>query len=384
MTISIKRSWQELLIEMVEGGRKGYLVSFFRAGLTILSGVYYILIEIRLLLYHCRLLRGKKLSSYTISVGNITVGGTGKTPAVAMLAEELQKRKRKVAILSRGYKRVHSRWSPPKCRRAGMVHSKIEIVSDGIKVLMEVREAGDEPYLLARNLPGVVVIVGKNRISSGNYALTNFAVDTLILDDGYQYWPLERDLDVVVIDSLNPFDNGHLLPRGRLREPLKNLGRGELFLLTRVDQADNLDGLRERLREIKPGAKIVETVHHPDHLIDFKTGDRQELTILSGKKVLALSSIGHPESFERTLAELGALLVEKVRFPDHHWYRETELREVGEEALRRGAELIVTTEKDAVRIPPRTKSPVKLIYLVIKLRIVKGREILEELLVCQG
>lgn len=367
-----KRSGREILVEMIEGQRKGFLLGLLRGGLTILSGVYCLLVKLLLFLYRCRLLRRKKLPAWTISVGNITVGGTGKTPAVAMLAGELQKRKRKVAILSRGYKRVRSRGSPAP--------GKMGVVSGGESILMEIREAGDEPYLLAGNLPGVAVLVGKDRMASGNYALNNFAVDTLILDDGYQYWPLERDLDVVVIDGLNPFGNGHLLPRGRLREPLKNLRRGDLFILTRVDQADDLDDLREKLRRIKPGAKMVETVHYPGRLIDLNTREERKPAILSGKKVLALSSLGHPESFERTLAELGALLVEKVRFPDHHWYGEAELREVGEQALRKGAEFIITTEKDAIRIPPGTKSPVELLYLTVKMKIVRGEEILKELL----
>ena len=375
----IKRGWQEFLIEITEGQRKGFLVSLLRAGLTVLSGVYYILIEIRLLLYRCRLLKKKKLSSYTISVGNITVGGTGKTPAVAMLAEELQKRKCRVAVLSRGYGREVNCSSG---KRTTSALKEISVVSDGKKLLMEVREAGDEPYLLAKNLPGVAVLVGKDRKLTGNYALNNLTVNTLILDDGYQYWPLIRDLDIVVIDSLNPFGNGHLLPRGKLREPLKNLRRGGLFLLTRVDQADNLNSLREKLRKIKPGVKIVETIHHPDHLIDFKTGERQELGLLSGKRVLVLSSLGHPQSFERTLSKLGALLVEKVRFPDHHRYREAELREVEEKALKKGVDFIITTEKDAVRIASRERASVEMLYLTIKLRIIKGKESLEELLPC--
>ncbi|NOX97231.1 MAG: tetraacyldisaccharide 4'-kinase [Nitrospirae bacterium] len=363
----IKRYRQEFLLEVTEGEGKGFLLSLLRLGLTVLSGIYGFLLKLRSCLYRCRLLKKKKLPGYTISVGNITVGGTGKTPAVAMLVEKLQQRKHKVVILSRGYKRV------PRSRAPG----EMGVVSRGKNILMEVREAGDEPYLLAKNLPGIAVLVGKDRISSGNYALTNFAVDTLVLDDGYQYWPLTRDLDIVVIDSANPFGNGYLLPRGRLREPLESLERGDLFLLTRADQAGDLKGLREKLKKIKPGAKIVETVHNPDCLIDLKTGDSRELTGLSGKKVLALSSIGRPESFEKTLAGLGALLVGKRRFPDHHWYREAELREVGEEALRKGAEYIVTTEKDAVRIPPGTKLPRALLYLTIKLKIVQGEKVLE-------
>ena len=204
-------------------------------------------------------------------------------------------------------------------------------------------------------------------------------MDTIILDDGYQYWPLKKDLEIVVIDSTNPFGTGHLLPRGRLREPLGNLKRADVFLLTRVDQVDAVEGLMERLERLNPQAQILKSVHQADHLIDLRTGEKTELTMVKGKKVLALSSIGHPESFESTLTDLGALLVDRVRFPDHHLYQTGELKGVEEEAVRKGAELIITTEKDAVHLPSK-KSDFPFLSLVVKLKITEGREYLENLL----
>ncbi len=204
-------------------------------------------------------------------------------------------------------------------------------------------------------------------------------MDTIILDDGYQYWPPKRDLEIVVIDSTNPFGTGHLLPRGRLREPLGNLKRADVFLLTRVDQVDAVEGLMERLERLNPQAQTLKSVHQADHLIDLRTGEKTELTIVKGKRVLALSSIGHPESFESTLTDLGVLLVDRVRFPDHHLYQTGELKGVEEEAVRKGAELIITTEKDAVRLPSK-KSDFPFLSLVVNLKITEGRAYLQSLL----
>ncbi len=363
---------------IAEGQKRGLLASLLRGALAVLSLVYCLLIQSVLFLYRLRVLRKRKLPARVISVGNITVGGTGKTPLVEMLASELGKRGCKVAILSRGYGR---RVNPAAGKRMPRMVNRVAVVSDGKTLLMDAMEAGDEPYLLARNLPQVAVLVGKDRRLTGNYALNKLRVDTIILDDGYQYWPLKKDLNIVIIDSTNPFGTGHLLPRGRLREPLGSLKRADLFFLTRVDQVDAVEGLMERLGRLNPQAKVLKSVHQADHLIDLRTGERTELTILKGKKVLPLSSIGNPESFERTLNDLGALLVDSVRFPDHHLYQPGELKGVEEEAIRKGAELIITTEKDAVRLPLK-ESGFPYLFLVVKLKITQGREHLESLLKC--
>ncbi len=365
------KNWREVLIGKVEGGERGLLAGLLRVALTALSLAYCLLIQSVLFLYRLRILRKRKLAGLVISVGNITVGGTGKTPLVEMLASGLERKGCRVAILSRGYGRTVN---PASGKRAPRSVNRIGIVSNGKKLLMDVREAGDEPYLLAKNLPGVAVLVGKDRRLTGDYALRKFGVDTIILDDGYQYWPLKKDLELVVIDSTNPFGTGHLLPRGRLREPLGSLKRADLFLLTRVDQADQVEGLMERLGKINPQTRILESVHHPSHLIDLRTGERTELTIVNDKRVLSLSSIGNPESFEKTLTGLGALLVARVRFPDHHLYQPGELKGVEEEAIGKGAELIITTEKDAVRLHQDYLWSLPILFLKVQLKIVRGRE----------
>lgn len=373
-----KRTLHQLWAGMVEGRKRGLLASLLRVTLMSLSLVYGLIVQSILFLYRLRILKRRRLPALVISVGNITVGGTGKTPLVEMLVERLQSTGHKVAVLSRGYGR--------KSGSRGHRASKVSVVSDGKNILMGVREGGDEPYLLAGNLPGVPVVVGKDRRATGSYAIDKFGVDTIVLDDGYQYWPLVRDLDIVVIDSTNPFGTGHLLPRGRLREPVGNLKRAHLFFLSRVDQVQDTETLKRTLKKINPEAGLVETIYCPQCLVEFTTGRREELSAFKDKPVLALSSIGHPGSFERMLVDLGVRIAEKIRFPDHHWYQEPEMREVEETVRCRGADLIITTQKDAVRFPPKWKLQLPVYYLAINLRIVKGEEVLGEWLdrACQS
>lgn len=358
------KNFPAFLIKVIEGEEKGFCLGIFRVGLVFLSGIYFLLTKLRNFLYNLNLLKIKKLSVFTISVGNITVGGTGKTPMVSFLAEKFQGQGKKVAILSRGYKRDSS--------------SGIEVVSDGLKIKSSVRQGGDEPYLLAKNLPGVAVIVGKNRFSSGNYAIRELKSEVLILDDGFQHRRIARNVDIVLVDSTNPFGNGQLIPRGRLREPPGELKRADILVLTRTDQAEDLETLRETLKKINSQALFLETVHRGEGWVDFKTRKKVGLEELSGKKALALSSIGRPQAFEETLKSLGVLVVEKARFLDHYWYKKEDLRSVEEKAQAKGAEFILTTQKDAVRIPGDYRAELKIYYLKIKLEITKGEAELKE------
>jgi tetraacyldisaccharide 4'-kinase len=309
-----------------------------------------------------------KLEAKVISVGNLTVGGTGKTPAVERLTRVLQSRGRKVAILSRGY----------KSRPSGSSKPQVRIVTDGRKIALSASEAGDEPYLLARNLSGVPVVIGKDRIAGGKYCLRNFASEVFFLDDGFQYRRLKRDLDIVLINSLNPFGNERLFPAGILREPLASLKRADLFILTRTDQVapEHLERVKERLKGIDASIPILDSIHLPLHFEDLKSKKKCELKFIENKKVLALSSIADPASFKKTLTGLGAIVVKELRYPDHYSYTKEDLKTITRDAK---GSYIVTTEKDRVRLEPPLGDDTVLV-LKIELRITRGEEILEKML----
>lgn len=321
--------------------------------------------------------RKRDLPSCVISVGNIVLGGTGKTPAVELLARMLKTMGRKVAILSRGYG-----------RRPTKTTDSLGVVSDGKKVLLGAEEGGDEPQLLARNLPGVAVLVGRDRFLVGSYAINNLGTDTLILDDGYQYSVLGRDLDIVTIDTGRPFGNGHVVPRGTLREPRDGLSRADIFLLTRVEPGLSLRALKSELRSINPEAPIIESVHSPICLENIVTAERIELSFLDGRSILALSSIGHPQSFEKTLEGLGAVVKDTLRFADHHRYSSNEVGRILQLAQKETVDAIVTTQKDSMRLEPfrdlvlrscegMSGGSINVLALIIELKIIRGREILD-------
>jgi len=353
---------------------RGKINSLFRCLFFILSRFYYLAIKLRWLIYKLGVVPKIKLPCTIISVGNITWGGTGKTPAVIMLAKLLREMGKRVTVLSRGYRR-----SKKKDKK-----NKISIVSDGKRLILSSREAGDEPYLLAKNLPDVPIVVGKNRINSGKYAIERFASEVVVLDDGFQYWPLNRDIDIVTIDCLNPYGNGYLIPRGSLREPLSHLSRADIFLLTRVNfvSRDNLQRIIGDLGRVNPRSIILESVHRPNYLQGTFSGEKQSLDFIKGKRAVTFSSIGNPYSFEKTLEDLGAKIVKIFRFPDHHDYQGNDLGKI--EAtyrtdLEKGEVIAVTTEKDGVRleriISPETDRALWEIWILkIELEIVRGKE----------
>lgn len=302
--------------------------------LRIISLLYGLVLSFCNFLYKVNIFKPKRIKAKVISIGNITLGGTGKTPAVMALAKKLNGEGRKVAVLLRGYK--------------GKNENKGGVVSNGSSILLSPKESGDEAYLLAERLSGVPVLVGKKRAKSARIAIDRFGAEVLILDDGFQHRRLARDLDIVLIDAANPFGNGRLFPAGILREPLSALGRADVILLTRTDEAANKEEIKKRLFKINPLALIIESVHQPICLLD-KEGREHPLTIIKGKKVLAFSGIGRPESFEKMLKDLGAKEVVCLRYPDHHLYRQKDIREIKEKA--KGVEFLISTEKDKVRLP---------------------------------
>src|SRR5476651_106264 len=279
-------------IDVVLGRRADAGAAVYGMLLQALAWGFNGVVQARLWLYRRRILRDHPLGCLVVVVGNLTVGGTGKTPIVEKFAKALRDRGRKVAILSRGYKSK----APPFWKKAwrGITHTEEpppRVVSDGNAVLLDSEQAGDEPYMLARNLPGVVVLVDKNRVKAGAYAIKKFGCDTLVLDDGFQYLPLKGRLNLLLVDKTNPFGNGRLLPRGVLREPVKHLRRASHVFLTKSDGTRDAE-LEELIREHNPGADIIECTHRPQHLRRFGLADgaadaREPLTFLKNRRVLA-------------------------------------------------------------------------------------------------
>ena len=360
---------QQYFLDVIDGRKTDRKALALAKILGALAVIYGLLVQSRVFLYRVGVLRRKTLGCVILSVGNLTVGGTGKTPVVEMLARSLAQGGRRVAVLSRGYKRekqfcLRRWWNTRFQYQPG-------IVSDGHSVRMESAEAGDEPFMLAKNLAGVAVLVDKNRVKSGSYAIEKMGADTLILDDGFQYMPLGRRVDIVLVDSTNPFGNERMLPRGLLREPIKNIGRADMIFLTKSDGA-NANPIVERIRAANPKAPIVECQHDPKHLVEVATGSVKPLDFLRGKRVAAVTAIASPEGFEKALKHLGAELVLSRRFPDHHRFTERDLTEAIKEGARNKIEAILTTEKDAVRFPPLEKKNVPVYYLRVEIRIRSG------------
>lgn len=342
--------FEQFTIDVIYGRRRGWRESLWGSVLYAFSFLFAGIVRLRHFLYERRILRDQPLGCLVVVVGNLTVGGTGKTPVVEKFARSLQARGRKVAILSRGY----GSKPEPRYRRfwRWLTHRKApppRIVSDGQNIHLSADEAGDEPYMLARNLPGVVVLVDKNRVKAGQFAIKQFECDTLLLDDGFQYLPLRGQLNLLLVDKSNPFGNERMLPRGILREPVQHLQRASYIFLTKSNgQPDPL--LEATIRRYKPGSDLIECTHEPKYLQAVFGAERHELAAIAGRRVAAFSGIAVPESFENFLRQLGAEIVCCHRFLDHHRFGSGELHRFFEQAEEAGAEMIVTTEKDAVRV----------------------------------
>ena len=367
----------DVILERREGGRANAL----KFVLGIFALAYERAVQTRLALYRKRVLRPQEIGCPVVSIGNLTVGGTGKTPVAEMLARELQKRGRRVAILSRGYKSV-PRPFVQRLRNRIFKHLDLfppRIVSDGNRVLLDSRRAGDEPHMLAKNLPGVCVLVDKDRVKSGLHALRHFDSDVLLLDDGLQYQRLRHRMDVVLVDRQSPFGNERLLPRGTLREPPANLRRASFIIVTTSGpEPDEL--LIARLRKLNPTAAIIECDHAPRHWQDIRTGQKFPLDHLEGRHVGAMSGIARPESFEEAVRRLGANVEITKAFADHHRFTKKEILRFLEWCDRRSLDALVTTEKDAVRFPEIDNPPVPMLYLRVEIEILRGREHWDDLL----
>src|SRR2546430_9614884 len=316
---------EEFGIDVVLGRRHGVRASVLRGILYALSFVYERLVQLRLYLYRKRILRERALGCLVISIGNLTVGGTGKTPIAEKFARALQSGGRRVAILSRGYKSVPRKRSwLDRLRRKDVDPPRV--VSDGKSLLLDSLTAGDEPYMLAHNLKSVIVLVDKNRVKSGLFAIDNWKVDTLLLDDGMQFLHLKHRLDIVLVDRQAPFGNEFLLPRGTLREPPHNLRRASYIFITKSTGESN-EQLIKRIRRYNRTAEIIECAHKPLHLQNVVTGEIAPLEKLRGAFVGSICAIAAPDSFEGGLRKLGARIEIAKRYIDHHRYTDARSEE---------------------------------------------------------
>ena len=337
--------------------------------LKIFSVLFGGVVAIRYFLYGIGVLRRYPLGIQVISIGNVTAGGTGKTPVTEIFARTLAAEGRKVAILSRGYRRKEAPWWR---RIFTQVVDPPLVVSDGRHVLLDSTIGGDEPYMLASNLPGVAVIVDRNRVKAGRYAVNRLGCNTLILDDGFQYQRLKHSIEVVLVDSTNPFGNGNLLPRGILREPIRNIRRADIIFLTKC--CGDVTAVKNEIRRYNTKAEIVECNHTPRVLKDVWSREEYSLDWLSGKTVCTLSGIASPKGFENSLRSLGSKVVWCERYADHHRYDSSEVLYALNRTADMGADALITTEKDAVRFPRLETSPVRCLYLRIAIEILAGGE----------
>ncbi len=371
------RAWTEatetFVLEVILEERRGKRAAILRGILLGFSKLFTGAVKARRFLYEARIFRDSTLGVQVIAVGNLTVGGTGKTPVVEKFARELQDQGRTVAILSRGYRSK----PPPLTNRLidrllfRSDSTPPRVVSDGKNLLLDSETAGDEPYMLASNLKDVVVLVDKDRVKSGRYAIEKFGCDTLLLDDGFQYWKLRgRRHDVVLIDRQQPFGNEQMLPRGTLREPPSHLSRATTIFITKSD--GKTAELRKRIESLNSTAGIIECIHAPLYFEDVFSGERKGLELLQEKKIASLSGIAQPESFEQSLVKLGGELVYSKRFADHHRFTQQEIINTINRAKKRQAQAIITTQKDAVRFPKIDRRDLAIYFMRVEIKILNG------------
>lgn len=310
-------------------------VGIFSFILIILSVFHGILLRARVFLYKKGLLKTEKAGSRVISIGNITTGGTGKTPAVIAIAQIAKEKGFKVAILTRGYRGKAKGIKP---------------VSDGSKILLDCRDAGDEPYLMAKKLSGIPVIKGKDRCLSARFAADRFGSDIFILDDGYQHLKLHRDINILLIDATDPFGNGCILPRGFLREPLIAIGRADIVVITKADLSQKIKETVEIIRKYNTTAPIFFSYYKPIDLINME-GNTIPIENIRDSSLFLFSGLASHSSFRLLLEREGAKVSGELTYPDHFDYSKKDLDKIERKAGALGSDMVVTTEKDIVKIP---------------------------------
>jgi tetraacyldisaccharide 4'-kinase len=366
---------------VIFGQAKGFRASTMRIILYLVSWIFRAIVVLRLKFFSARIAHHRDLGVLVVSVGNITVGGTGKTPVVELLAKTLRDRGRRISILTRGYKSEDlpepQSWTDA---HGNPVDNLPKIASDGTHRYLSPRYSGDEPFMLAKNLDGVAVLVGKDRVRSGIFAIEQLASDTLLLDDGMQYLKLGHEIDIVLVDCGAPFGTGQMLPRGTMREPKSSLARADYIILTKSGGKPQNELIHE-IRRHNHVADIIVSNHAPKYLENVSTGERLPLSALDQKSIACFSGIARPESFENSLRDFGANLIWVKRFPDHYWFDQAELDVFYDDCIKHSVEMILTTEKDAVRLDPDKLDPTLPIYFLrIEVDILKGKESWDQLI----
>jgi tetraacyldisaccharide 4'-kinase len=334
---------------------KGFVLSFLSYLLLPLSTLYYMIVKVRNGLYDFGFLSVNKLQGKVISVGNLTLGGTGKTPLVEYIAKALQNKGWKVALLSRGY-----------ARRERLPFA---VVSDGKNILADVEKAGDEPLQMAKNLLGVIVVVDKNRYEAGLIAKEKYGVDLFILDDGYQHRKLVRDINILMIDGKNPFNTGLLFPAGKLREPISSIKRADAVVVSEPLSNNNEEIIKKIIMRYKAGLQFFHCYRHPIGLHMVKGDNPLIEGFFRSRKVISLAAIAQPAAFENDLRDMGFILAKTYRFSDHHYYTDEEIETIACSAKKLDAEAIITTQKDAVRLSHLKEVEPPIIYLKIEMKV---------------
>ena len=333
--------------------------SVIKIAATAISWPYRLIISFRNWLYDKNILAVVKLPCPVISIGNITVGGTGKTPCVIMLARMLQLHNFKPAILSRGY--------------GGKNTKPVNIVSDGKNILLDSKTSGDEPFLMAQLLKNIPIIVGSQRVKTGSVAISQFGANVLICDDAMQHRQIFRDINLLLLDSQIPLGNGFVLPRGKLREPIAGLKRASALMLTRTDetlQAENINNKFIQLGNIP----IFTSIHKVQDVIKGDYSDIWPISKIFGKKVYAFCGIANPDSFKKSLLAARVHILSWDTFPDHHNYSHQELEKIKNKFNNDNADIIITTQKDGMRLQNFPEF-LSIIYMLrIEMEITPSRE----------
>jgi tetraacyldisaccharide 4'-kinase len=339
-----------------------------------LSWGYGAVVRLRAGLYRAGLFTRRRLPCRVVSIGNLTVGGTGKTPVTILVASFLTEKGYRVGVLSRGYRRSGGR--------------DMALVSDGRNLLLGPDKGGDEPFLIARRCAQAVVAVGADRFQLGQWVLRQIPLDVLVLDDGFQHLAVERDVNLLLLDASTPSSLNHLLPAGQLREPLDASSRASAILLTRSDDKESGGTVLSRLaRAGVPRKPVVRLRFFPEALTDLQGKVKGSLSDLSGLRVVVACGIANPSSFGRDVEGLGVTVVEERVWPDHHVYSGADVQSLSETVKRRKADVVLTTEKDAVKLALVTPgSGLEPIVHVVRMgiEVVEGRDELERLLTGPG